>query len=323
MRAPIYIETFASGQLASKVAQGLEALSRCRLCPRDCDIDRLKNEYATCLSGRQAVLSSAYPHFGEEDCLRGYAGSGTLFFGHCNLKCVFCQNFSFSQRSSVDDPGVSAETLAGRMLDLQAKGCHNINFVTAEHVVPQILEALLVAIPKGLKIPLVYNTSGYDSAESLELLDGVIDIYMPDFKLWSSEKSQRWLKAKDYPETVRATIRKMHRQVGPLVVGRDGLARRGLLVRHLVMPDSLDDTRQILRFLAQEISPDTYVNLMDQYHPAGKVGSTKYPELDRPTSSKEMRMARDIAAEEGIWRLDRRRPHPWLLSQLSQQVASK
>ena len=322
MRAPCYLETYASGRLAAKVEEGLEALRSCRLCPRLCDVDRLANAYATCLSGRYAVVSSAFPHFGEEDCLRGYAGSGTIFFGHCNLKCVFCQNFDISQRSDVRDPGVKPEKLAGMMLDLQRKGCHNINFVTGEHVVPQILEALLLAVPQGLKVPLVYNTSGYDSPESLALLDGVIDIYMPDFKLWSPERAKRWLKASDYPEAARHAVQEMHRQVGDLVFDRSGLARRGVLVRHLVMPGALEDTRQILRYLVAQVSPNIYVNLMDQYGPAGKVGGEKYPELDRHTLPDEMREARQIASEEGVRRLDRRRPHPELIARFLQARAT-
>ena len=319
MSKPVYLETHASGMLARKVEEALDALAECRLCPRDCAVNRLDNAYATCLSGRQAVVSTAFPHFGEEDCLRGYAGSGTIFFGHCNLKCVFCQNFNISQRSNIKDPGVSADHLAGFMLDLQTKGCHNINFVTGEHVVPQILEGLLLAIPRGLTIPLVYNTSAYDSDHSLALLDGVIDIYMPDFKVWDPARAKRWLKARDYPETARHSIKVMQEQVGDLVFNREGLAVRCLLVRHLIMPDGLEDTRQILRFLTKEVSPHIYVNLMDQYGPAGKVSDAKYPEINRGITSNEMRRARQIAAEEGLRRLDLRRPHPELMRRFAQK----
>jgi putative pyruvate formate lyase activating enzyme len=318
MAKPVYLETHASGMLAHKVEEALDALAECRLCPRDCAVNRLDNAYATCLSGRQAVVSTAYPHFGEEDCLRGYAGSGTIFFGHCNLKCVFCQNFTISQRSDVRDPGVSAENLAGLMLDLQVKGCHNINFVTGEHVVPQILEGLLLAIPRGLTVPLVYNTSAYDSDHSLALLSDVIDIYMPDFKVWDPTRARRWLKAEDYPETARHSVKVMQKQVGDLVFNREGLAVRGVLVRHLIMPDGLEDTRQIMRFLAREVSPNVYVHLMNQYGPAGKVSDDKYPEINRDITSKEMRSARQIAAEEGIRRLDLRRPHPELMRRFAQ-----
>jgi len=309
---PAYLNTYRSGALAQKVARALEALKDCRLCPRDCGVDRLAGQYATCLSGRQAVVSSAFPHFGEEDCLRGHRGSGTIFFGHCNLKCVFCQNFDISQRSSVRDPGMSAQDLAGRMLHLQELGCHNINLVTPEHVVPQALEALLLAIPQGLRLPLVYNTSAYDSAESLELMEGVVDIYMPDFKVWDPALASRWLKAKNYPEAARHSLVEMQRQVGDLRFGEDGLAVRGLLVRHMVMPGALEDTRRIMRFLVQEVSPNVYVNLMDQYGPAGKVGGHKYPELGRRVTPREMGEAKRLAIQEGVRRLDKRRPHPLL-----------
>ncbi len=312
---PAYLKTYASGALETKVKEALDALRSCRLCPRDCDVNRLANDYATCLSGRQAVVASSFPHFGEEDCLRGYRGSGTIFFGHCNLKCVFCQNFEISQRSSVRDPGLSPEGLAGRMLELQERGCHNINFVTPEHVVPQILEALLLAIPQGLRLPLVYNTSAYDSSHSLSLMDGVIDIYMPDFKVWDAAHASRWLKAHDYASVARHSIREMYRQVGHLQVQSDGLARRGLLVRHMVMPGALDDTRSIMRFLVKELGKDVYVHLMNQYEPAGKVGGHKYPELQRKVSGKEMAQARRIALEEGVVRLDRRAPHPRLMKE--------
>jgi putative pyruvate formate lyase activating enzyme len=309
---PAYLETYRSGTLSTKVSEALAALESCRLCPRDCGVNRLDNAYATCLSGRHAVVSSSFPHFGEEDCIRGYQGSGTIFFGHCNLKCVFCQNFDFSQRSSVRDPGLSPDALAGRMLELQERGCHNINFVTPEHVVPQILEALLIAIPAGLTLPLVYNTSAYDSKHSLALMEGVIDIYMPDFKVWNDALAARWLKAENYVAAARHSVKEMHRQVGNLRLTPQGLAKRGVLVRHMIMPNALEDTRQIMRFLARELGPDVYVHLMNQYGPAGKVGGHKYPELQRKVSSKEIARARNIAFEEGITRLDRRRPHPQL-----------
>jgi putative pyruvate formate lyase activating enzyme len=198
------------------------------------------------------------------------------------------------------------------MLHLQELGCHNINLVTPEHVVPQALEALLLAIPQGLRLPLVYNTSAYDSAESLELMEGVVDIYMPDFKVWDPALASRWLKAKNYPEAARHSLVEMQRQVGDLRFGEDGLAVRGLLVRHMVMPGALEDTRRIMRFLVQEVSPNVYVNLMDQYGPAGKVGGHKYPELGRRVTPREMAEAKRLAIQEGVRRLDKRRPHPLL-----------
>ncbi len=245
---------------------------------------------------------------GEEDPLRGWNGSGTIFFSHCNLRCVFCQNFDISQavKPGPARPGLTAEEIAALMLRLQRLGCHNINFVTPEHVVPQMLEALTIAADHGLSLPIVYNTSAYDSLESLELLDGIVDIYMPDFKYWSVEKSERYLKAADYPEAARAAIAEMQRQVGALQINADGLATRGVLLRHLVMPGALDETRAILQWIAGELGTDTYINLMDQYRPAGRVCAEHYPELNRRITSVEFREAHAIARELGLSRLDQR-----------------
>ncbi len=314
---PAYLETHRSGRLREKVERALEMLRSCRVCPRDCDVDRLANEYAVCLTGRYAVVSSAFPHFGEEDCLRGWRGSGTIFFGHCNLKCVFCQNFDISQRAPRKDPGVPPESLARLMLELQARGCHNVNFVTPEHVVPQILEALPIAIEGGLRLPLVYNTSAFDSAASLDLLDGVIDVYMPDFKFWDEDVARRYVKADGYPAAARHGILEMQRQVGDLSFDDDGLAVRGVLVRHLVMPGGLAGTREVMRFLVGEVSPEIYVNVMSQYHPAGRVDAERYSEIDRAITDEEFEEAVRIAREEGVRRLDVRRPHPHLLARLS------
>ena len=222
----------------------------------------------------------------------------------CNLKCVFCQNWDISQ----DGEGieVSSEDLAAMMLDLQIRGCHNINFVTPEHVVPQILEALPLAVQMGLRLPLVYNTGAYDSMESMQMMEGVVDIYMPDFKYWSNERSQKYLKAKDYPEAARAVIKEMHRQVGDLVLDENGLAKRGVLLRHLVMPDGLEDTENIMEFLVKEISTDTYVNIMDQYFPSGKVSEKKYHEINRRCKSQELTPAEKIARQKGLHRFDHR-----------------
>ncbi len=292
--------------LRERVRTAVALLADCRLCPRDCGVNRLDDRWAACKTGRHAVVSSAFPHLGEEDCLRGWNGSGTIFFVHCNLRCVFCQNYEISQGvRPAAATGSSAERIAELMLSLQGCGCHNINLVTPEHVVPQVLEALAVAVSAGLKLPIVYNTSAYDGPDSIALLEGVVDIYMPDFKLWSPERARRWLMAEDYPEAARAALRAMHRQVGDLVIGADGLARRGLLIRHLVMPGALDDTKAILRWIAEELSPASYVNLMDQYRPAGKVGGGRFSELDRRVSAAEYREARAYAQDLGL-RLDER-----------------
>ncbi len=285
----------------------MAALAECRICPRDCAVNRLEDRWAACKTGRYASVSSYFAHFGEEDCLRGWNGSGTIFFSHCNLRCVFCQNYDISQAIK---PGHGTERcpeeIAAMMLVLAASGCHNINFVTPEHVVPQVLEALNVAVERGLNLPIVYNTSAYDSLESIEWLDGIVDIYMPDFKYWSAEASRTYMKAADYSDAARAAITAMHRQVGPLVIDANGLATRGLLLRHLVMPGGLEETRAILEWVAHELGPGTYVNLMDQYYPAGAVNSQRYQEINRRLDSQEFAAAREIAMELGL-RLDVRR----------------
>lgn len=303
--APAYLSTFEAGRLKEKAERAVEALRSCRVCPRDCQVDRLRNRLGVCKSGRYARVASAFPHFGEEDCLRGWNGSGTIFFSGCNLRCVFCQNFETSQLREGAD--VEPAELAQVMLDLQAAGCHNLNFVTPEHVVPQILEALVLAVERGLRLPLVYNTSAYDSLESLQLMHGVVDIYMPDFKLWDPEHSRKYLVASDYPNAARAAIQAMHEQVGELKVDEDGLALRGVLVRHLVMPGLLDDTREIMRWLATACSRDTFVNLMDQYYPAYKAQTEpRFAELRRPVQEAELELALHHAREAGLWRFDSR-----------------
>jgi len=297
-------------ELERRVRLGLHELEDCCACPRNCHINRMENETRVCHTARYARVSSAFPHFGEEDCLRGWAGSGTIFFGLCNLRCVFCQNWDISQNAAGRE--MKPNEIAALMLDLQDRGCHNINFVTPEHVAPQVLEAVAAAISHGLKIPIVYNTSAYDSLESLRLLDGIVDIYMPEFKFWDRTSARRLAKAKDYPDRAREAIREMHRQVGPLNIDSDGIAKRGVLIRHLVMPDCLNETREIFRWLAEELSPDTYVNIMGQYHPEYEVGQiahdeTQYPEINRRTSLAEMERAYQLAREAGLWRFDERR----------------
>jgi putative pyruvate formate lyase activating enzyme len=302
---PAYMTLYRAGELQERVKEAVAGLADCRVCPRDCAIDRLADETAVCKTGRHALVSSYFPHFGEENCLRGTRGSGTIFFSMCNLRCVFCQNYDISQtRAGMEMP---PDSLAEIMLDLQKAGCHNINFVTPEHVVPQVLEALALAIERGLRLPVVYNTSAYDSLHSLQLLDSIVDIYMPDFKFWDPRLSLRYLKARDYPQAARQALREMHRQVGVLKTDEDGLAKRGVLVRHLVMPGDAAGTSEIMRFLAEELSPDTFVNMMAQYHPAHKVRDGVYGEINRSVSNEEMRQAYDDAKEAGIWRFDQRR----------------
>jgi putative pyruvate formate lyase activating enzyme len=309
MAPPSYL-ALGVDELRRRADEAVAALADCRLCPRDCGADRSSDKWSACKTGRYASVSSAFAHFGEEDCLRGWNGSGTIFFAHCNLRCVFCQNFDISQaiRPGDGDMDSTPDEIARLALSLQAMGCHNINFVTPEHVVPQILEALPPAVELGLRLPLVYNTSAYDALESLTWMDGVVDIYMPDFKLWSRAAARLYLKAENYPDAARAAVREMHRQVGPLRFGEDGLAERGLLIRHLVMPGRLDETRAILEWIADELGRDTYVNLMDQYYPAGKVTAESYPEINRRLERAELVEAHGIARDLGLHRLDERAP---------------
>jgi len=292
-----------SGELVERAERALELLGApCRVCPRLCSVDRLADERGLCRIGRYAIVASHFPHFGEEDCLRGWKGSGTIFFAGCNLRCVFCQNFEVSWQ--VQGREAPPERLAAMMLELQQAGCHNINFVTPEHVVPQILEALPLAIERGLRLPIVYNTSAYDSPDSLELMDGVVDIYMPDVKLATSERTRRYLGKREYFELASRNVVEMQRQVGQLLLDERGLARRGLIVRHLVMPGLLEETEAVLRFVAEELGPGTYVNLMAQYYPAGK--TERYPEIHRRPYAEELARAYEIAVELGLRRLDAR-----------------
>jgi len=300
--APSYLALHAAGGLQAKIDVARERLKECVMCPRRCKVNRLADERGVCRTGRLAVVSSYDPHFGEESPLVGSGGSGTIFFTNCNLHCVFCQNYAISHEGAgIETPD---EQLAAMMVSLQKQGCHNINFVTPSHVVAQILAALPLAIAKGLNVPLVYNTSGYDAVETIRLLEDVVDIYMPDFKFWNTQSAKRYAKAADYPVRAREAIREMHRQVGDLVIDDQGIAVRGLLVRHLVMPESLDETREIMRFLASEISTDTYVNVMDQYHPCGR--AFEYPPLDRLLTHEEYEEAVGYAREAGLHRLDDR-----------------
>jgi putative pyruvate formate lyase activating enzyme len=300
---PAYIQTHNEGLLKEKIAQSIEILKACTLCPRACGVDRLSGELGVCLTGEQAIVSSYNPHFGEENPLVGDHGSGTIFFTRCNLLCVFCQNYDISHRG--EGVPVSSEELANAMLFLQGSGCHNINFVTPSHVVPQILAALEKAIESGLRVPLVYNTGGYDTPETLRILEGVFDIYMPDVKFWDSKVAEEFCDAPDYPQVIQEALKEMHRQVGDLVMDRRGVAERGLLIRHLVLPGGLAGTRRAMRFLANEISPNSYVNIMPQYRPVGR--ASEWPALGRSLTDKEFGEAIQMAEEEGITRLDERR----------------
>lgn len=301
---PCYLEPTVLSSLDARRMSALSSLNECSACPRDCGANRAKNKLGHCRTGRFARVAAAFPHFGEEHCLRGRHGSGTIFFAECNLHCVFCQNADISHNPACGVE-VDAEQLGRLMLDLQAQGCHNINFVTPSHVVPQIIEALQSAVRGGLRIPLVYNSGGYDSVETLRRLDGLVDIYMPDFKFWTAETAGRLADVQDYPDRARDAILEMHRQVGDLRFDEQGVARRGLLVRQLVMPGLLVESRRIYEWLATDVSPDTFVNIMGQYRPEHRVCAANFPGICRRPTSEEMRAAYAAARSAGLWRLDK------------------
>lgn len=294
-----YRTLLRSGELYERVARARERLADCRVCPRHCGVNRPGGELGTCLVGAKALVASAGPHHGEEFPVRGWYGSGTIFFAGCNLRCLYCQNADISHAPNRDELG--SEALAAVMLQLEEEGCHNINLVSPSHQVPQVLEGLLAAAQRGLRLPIVYNTSAYDDVEMLRLLDGIVDVYMPDLKYADADAGRRLSKVPDYPAAAQAAIKEMHRQVGDLVVNEDGLAVRGLLVRHLVLPGGLAGTAEVMRFLADEISRDTYVNVMDQYHPAAK--AFRLPVLNRPVRAGEVADAIDLARAAGLWRI--------------------
>ncbi len=302
---PGYRALLENGELARRVEKARAHLASCDLCAWNCRANRLKGRTGVCKTGVLPRVSSAFPHMGEEDCLRGWRGSGTIFFSRCNMRCLFCQNYELSALGEGED--VSPEVIAAMMLHLQAQGCHNINLVSPSHVVASLLEAVLIAARDGLILPLVYNTGGYDSPAALALLDGVIDIYMPDMKYGDAEVGRRYSATPDYPRHNRRAVREMHRQVGDLALDEQGLARRGLLVRHLVLPGGLAGTRQVMRFLAGEISRETYVNLMGQYRPAYRAAREDLGPLSRPVTREEIAEARRMAEEAGLHRFDERR----------------
>jgi putative pyruvate formate lyase activating enzyme len=308
---PAYLALRRDGRLTARAAEAGQALASCRLCPRGCGSRRLEGRAGTCGIGRRVVVSSAFAHHGEEDCLRGRRGSGTVFFAGCSLRCVFCQNADVSWLRLGEEVGAS--DLAAIFLRLQDAGCHNLNLVTPSHVVPQILEALDVAAGGGLHLPVVYNTGGYDTVETLRLLDGVVDVYMPDFKFWRPETAERYASAPDYPERARAAVVEMHRQVGPLRLGEDGIARRGVLLRHLVLPGLAAESASLFDWLAHEVSLDTYVNVMGQYRPEWRVGEPGpqgrrlFAEIGRRPRAGEVEAALEAARRAGLWRFDDRR----------------
>ena len=301
MIQPSYIRLYEEGILHERLNAVRNLMDECRICPRKCLVNRNAGEKGICRTGSKAVVSSYGAHFGEEAPLVGRSGSGTIFFTHCNLNCLFCQNYDISQLGEGRE--VDSGVLSALMLDLAAAGCHNINFVTPTHVIGPILEALIPAVEAGLNIPLVYNSGGYDSMEAIRLLDGVFDIYMPDFKFWDNEAAGLYCGAPDYRDRACEAVREMHRQVGDLELDKSGVAIKGLLVRHLVMPEGAAGTENIASFLA-DLSPATYINIMGQYRPCGRAGD--FPKLSRPVSSSEVNEARNAALQAGLNRLDER-----------------
>jgi putative pyruvate formate lyase activating enzyme len=298
MHQPVYIALYEQGALQRRIAVLKEILRECRLCPRACRVNRLEGEKGYCGAGAELMIASAFAHFGEEPPLVGSHGSGTIFLAHCNLRCVFCQNYDISHLGKGEQ--ISGSELAQHMIGLQREGCHNINFVTPTHYVPQIVAALPEAVEFGLSIPLVYNCGGYESVEVIKLLGGIIDIYMPDAKFSRQEAAAHYCNAPDYPQVLRTVLLEMHRQAGDLMLDERGVAYRGLLIRHLVMPGGVAGTRAIIAFIARKLSKNSYVNIMDQYRPLYRAG--EYPAIDRRISSREYREAIEIAEEEGLHR---------------------
>jgi len=301
---PAYLALLRSGELKQRVQAAYERLHACDFCGRECGTDRYEQPGA-CRTGTRAVVSSFGPHMGEEDPLRGNRGSGTIFFAWCNLHCQYCQNYDISQLGRGEE--TEPEGIASMMLALQERGCHNINLVSPTHVVAPILAALLIAAEAGLRLPLVWNTGGYDSLKALALLDGVVDIYMPDMKYADEKIAHTYSKVKSYPAVNQAAVKEMHRQVGDLVLDENDIALRGLLIRHLVLPQGLARTAKIAHFLAEAVSPDTYINVMDQYRPCYK--AAELPPLDRPVTRVEHKEALEQAREAGLHRFDKREPH--------------
>lgn len=307
---PAYLPLHRSGELANRTRLADRHLEDCDLCARYCHVNRKETlRGAVCRTGELAVVHSWGAHHGEEDCLRGWRGSGTVFFAWCNMRCVFCQNWDISWKGEGEE--TTAAELADIMLALQSRGCHNINLVSPGHVVAQIVAAVAIAAERGLRLPLIYNSNGYDSIEALQLLDGIVDIYMPDIKYGDSELARKYSHTPDYVEASRAAVREMHRQVGDLQISADGIARRGLLVRHLVLPNDIAGSDEVMRFIAEDVSPNTYVNIMNQYRPAYR--ANEYPEIDRPIKRAEYERVLESARRQGLHRIERHYADRWVV----------
>lgn len=297
---PAYLRLYKTGELFTRIEALQKILEDCCLCPQNCRVNRLKGEKGVCRVGHLPMVSSYHAHFGEERPLVGHHGSGTIFLAFCNLKCLFCQNYDISHQGEGKE--VSYEEMGSMMVSLMRQGCHNINFVTPSHQVSQIIASLPYAIEQGLEIPLVYNCGGYESVETIRLLDGIFDIYMPDFKYFDNAIAKKLSAASDYVERAKESIKEMHHEVGDLVIDTQGIAQRGLLVRHLVLPNGLAGTQGVMRFIAREISKNTYVNIMDQYRPCYK--ASEQLSMNRRITRDEYDEAIRITREEGIERID-------------------
>ncbi len=287
-------------EFKDKVEQSFNIIKNCALCPRKCGVDRTSGEKGACKVLDKPYVSSWGPHFGEESPLVGRYGSGTIFFGYCNLACVYCQNWTISHLGEGEE--ISFDDLAAVMIFLQNSGCHNINLVTPTHQVPQILKSLYIARENGLKLPIVYNSGGYEALETLKILDGIIDIYMPDFKYADEKFAEKYSKIRNYPQVAKQSLKEMYKQVGDLIINEDGIALRGLLVRHLVLPNNIAGTEEVVKFIAEEISKNTYINIMDQYRPCWH--ANEYPELNRRITKNEFEEAINVAIKYGLTRID-------------------
>ncbi len=297
MQKPSYVALYESGELESRITRLTQILESCTLCPRQCKVNRLQGELGYCKAGAALTVSSSFPHFGEERPLVGRSGSGTIFLTHCNLKCNFCQNYDISHQEAGES--VSTQKLAQMMISLQMQGCHNINFVTPTHYVPQVIAALPFAIQLGLELPIVYNCGGYESLEVVELLEGIVDIYMPDAKFSNAASAKQYANAPDYFEVLKTVLKEMHRQVGVLEIA-NGIAHHGLLIRHLVMPNSVAGSEEILKFIAEKLSTESYVNIMSQYRPC--FDAVDEPLINRRLTSKEYHQAIELAKQFGLHR---------------------
>jgi putative pyruvate formate lyase activating enzyme len=289
-----------SGELEKRIKKLYQILKACQLCPRKCGVNRLKGQRGICQAGEKLMVASYHPHFGEEEVLVGSHGSGTIFLSYCSLRCLYCQNYEISHLGSGRE--YSELELSEMMLQLQARGCHNINFVTPTHFAPQLVKAIKIASQKGLNLPIVWNCGGYENVEIIKLLEGIVDIYMPDMKYGDNEPGKKYSipPIPDYWDRNREAIKEMHRQVGDLKVDKRGIAKQGLLIRHLVLPNDIAKSENILKFIAKEISKNSYVNIMAQYYPAGL--AFKFPELNRPVTEKEFLKVIQIAKKLGLKR---------------------